>query len=356
MEKTFKLRIEEFWSKFQLQEKELYQMILSQDDPEAIMDRIQELLNVAFESVYFELATSEDKCILNLRIEGNRLIWFLNDYWKRKAPSGLSERWIFNAALPMTNDNTPIDLDVYGKEINANDFDIHAETNRQEAKINLEIVAPKLKDSTDQEKYSTLYLFLEHYLGEIEVMEYIGDIEFTDKPAYPDKLKFPEFAAYIQGRIDEHKWLRVDKPTSNFSTYSMDPVEEDTLDLREDVIAGNSACIPIINAYYNDDPTLFRFAMENGVFLGFFYYNNTKITPDTSVAFRAEIEQKLEEKINGKGIADLIGGATGLEYSYIDIIVYDMDLFKPVAKEVLESYALDESGLSEFVRGGDIEL
>lgn len=357
MERTFKLRVEEFWKKFQLKELELYQMIRSQDDPEAIMSRIQELLDVAFDSVYFELSENEDKCEIILTPEGNRVKWILYHYWVQLAPEDLKTRWNFYAAKPPVSEALPVSFSMYDIEVSDTDFEIYAEVNRPSSVLDLFVCAPKFETCTDQQKYSILYVLLEHYLGEVNLMEYVGNITFVDK-AHEEgtPVDAVSLLTFLQNHIDKNKWLSIEKPTECYSTYTMDPVEEDTLDLREDVIAGNSSCIPVINEYYNDDPTVFRQAMENGVLIGFFYYDNTRFTPQTSVAFREEMTEKLLESTKGMNIVDVIGGATGLDYSYLDVIVYDFDAFRPIAKELLEIYDFDESGFSEFVRGGDIEL
>lgn len=357
MERTFKLRIEEFWKKFQVKEIELYQMIQSQDDPEAIMSRMQELLDVAFDSVYFELSLQEKKCEIILTPEGNRVKWILYYYWMKMAPAELAVRWSFYAAKPPVAEPLPVSFNMYDIEVTDTDFAIYAEVNRSSSVIDLFVYAPKFDSCNEQQKYTILYVLLEHYLGEVNLMEYIGDITFvTEKEEQGVLVDAISLLSFLNEHIDKNKWLSIDKPTDCYSTYTMDPVEEDTLDLREDVIAGNSSCIPVINEYYNDDPTAFRFAMENGVLIGFFYYDNTRFTPQTSVAFREEMTEKLIESTKGMHIVDVIGGATGLDYSYLDVIVYDFDAFRPIAKELLEIYDFDESGFSEFVRGGDIEL
>lgn len=358
MERTFKLRIEEFWKKFQVKELELYQMIQSQDDPEAIMSRIQELLDVAFDSVYFELSLQDNKCEIILTPEGNRVKWILYYFWMKMAPAELSIRWNFYAAKPPVADPLPVSFNMYDIEVSDTDFEIYAEVNRSSSVIDLFVHAPKFDSCTDQQKYTILYVLLEHYLGEVNLMEYVGEITFIGKGEEEEGVQVDamQLLSFLKNHIDKNKWLTIDKPTDCFSTYSMDPVEEDTLDLREDVIAGNSSCIPVINEYYNDDPTAFRYAMENGALIGFFYYDNTRFTPQTSVAFREEMTEKLQDQIKDRYIADVIGGATGLDYSYLDVIVYDFDAFRPIAKELLENYDFDESGFSEFVRGGDIEL
>lgn len=357
MERTFKLRIEEFWKKFQVKELELYQMIQSQDDPEAIMSRMQELLDVAFDSVYFELSLQDNKCEIILTPEGNRVKWILYYYWMIMAPAELSIRWNFYAAKPPVAEALPVSFNMYDIEVSDTDFDIYAEVNRSSSVIDLYVHAPKFDTCTEQQKYTILYVLLEHYLGEINLMEYVGDITFVaEGEEQGDRVDAVNLLFFLNDHIDKNKWLAINKPTDCFSTYSMDPVEEDTLDLREDVIAGNSSCIPVINEYYNDDPTAFRFAMENGALIGFFYYDNTRFTPQTSVAFREEMTEKLLESTKGMNIVDVIGGATGLDYSYLDVIVYDFEAFRSIAKELLEIYDFDESGFSEFVRGGDIEL
>ncbi|MGL5317147.1 MAG: hypothetical protein ACRC9Q_00380 [Bacteroidales bacterium] len=357
MERTFKLRIEEFWKKFQVKEQELYQMIQSQDDPEAIMSRMQELLGVAFDSVYFELSLQEDKCEIILTPEGNRVKWILYYYWMKMAPAELGVRWNFYAAKPPVAEPLPVTFTMYDIEVSDTDFEIFAEENRIGAVIDLFVYAPKFDTCTEQQKYTIFYVLLEHYLGEVNLMEYIGDITFVAKDQETgERVDAVSMLSFLNKHIRKNEWVLIDKPTDCFSTYSMDPVEEDTLDLREDVIAGNSSCVPIINEYYNDDSTTFRFAMENGVMIGFFYYDNTRFTPQTSVAFREEMTEKLLGQIKGRNIADVIGGATGLDYSYLDVIVYDFEEFRLIAKELLENYDFDESGFSEFVRGGDIEL
>lgn len=79
---------------------------------------------------------------------------------------------------------------------------------------------------------------------------------------------------------------------------------------------------------------------------GFFFYDNRKVERELTVPFRGEIEDEITANAEDSG--EIIGGATGRMYSYIDFVSYDPEAFLETAAEILGRRDLDEVGFHVF--------
>lgn len=63
---------------------------------------------------------------------------------------------------------------------------------------------------------------------------------------------------------------------------------------------------------------------------------------------RDKICDKIELATSSRSVAKWISSATGIDHSYIDFVVYDLDDFVDVVQNILAEYDLQTVGLADF--------
>lgn len=362
MNKSFKERVAKFWVAFAEEEAELRALIDDKVQGETMVKFVNGMLSIAFENPYFQVGkNSEGKYELIMTPEGNKVRYMQLYYWLQMAPPLLGENWNFYASKP-ANPDSGFDLDMFDITLKNEDITLYCHVNYEQKKINLQVYSPKILSLDEEQQYGIFFIMIDEYIGELYTMEYIGYIDFIDSEFEEDEededvvLKLSELKTFIDTVIENEKWEKETNPAHLFQGYEMKPKQDDDWKLREDVAIGISSCFPALNAFYKKDDALFKEMKQDGIVLGFLFYNNTQIPRDKVVTFRSSIEDKILEIVQSEKIADSIGGATGFHFSYMDFIIYDIDAFKNIAKQVLAEYKFEESGYADFVFDANPEM
>lgn len=148
-------------------------------------------------------------------------------------------------------------------------------------------------------------------------MRWINDFELLDAPRavpgfllsdLPDKLR------------ELGKDLALDAETlleNSYVGYTREPDPDPDADWRLDVIAGSTACPPLINGYMSADDETMDALHSDGVTAGFIAFSLDGFTGENRTqrifAFREALEAKLE-KACGPDVVRMVGGATGVHW------------------------------------------
>lgn len=354
MQDSFKNRVAKFWDTFSEKESQIRKMMDDKVEGEKLIAFVDEVLQTAFHKVYFEMGVNEEgKYELILTPEGDRVKLIQIHYWLQHAPESLLDKWNFHSTKPGKG-NSGFRLDMFGVSLNQEDMQIYTEPDEERKKIDIQVYSPKLMELEENQRYSMLFIELDQFISEIYTMEYIGFVDFIEEaPEDEQSVPIEKLKAYIDYIINENDWPKPGNPCDEYSAYNMKPPQAEEWELRKDVVAGYTSCIPFLNAYYSGENELFDSYNEDGVVFGFIFYDNSNIPRENTVAFRGNIEDKIAEKAIDKGIANTIGGATGYKYSYIDFVIFDFESFISIAKEVLSGYEFEEVGFAFFKTGID---
>lgn len=352
MNNSFKEGVDKFWKRFTKEESAIREMIDNKTEGKIIVDKINEALSEAFKNPYFELGKNEEgKYELILTPEGDRAALFPLEYWRQAAPEALKKTWNFYSSKPGKPDGS-FSMTMYDTSIGKENISIYYSINTQNQKIDLEIYSPELLALEESQRYNMFFIFLDQFIGELYTMEYIGSIDFIEKPLNQTAIYIGDLKALIDKNIEENKWFPADSIIENWSNYDMQPSDAKDWQLREDIFVGCSACIPVLSAFYNQSDELFNRFEQDGIIYGFLFYKNVNIPQEQTVTFRSEIEDKILASTKNERIADTIGGATGFYFSYMDFVIYDKEAFMKIAKDVLSEYTyLGEIGFSNFIFG-----
>ena len=396
MKKCFKERIIEFWSKFTQDEVYIRKLMDNRDGIGRAYKYINNLLNIVFQDVYFEIdVNTEKKYELILTPEGRREKLFLLYEWYRYANEELKDKWNFYYTKPCKKEGENCNINMYNINLTYEDVHIIPEIDLEEKRVNLIVYSEKLITLNEIERYNLFFIFLDMYISEIYSMDFIGYVDFYEKSKKnilkkielkqdeipkdefdmlfeeddEDNIKYgylnkelsvqvfekssisiKKLKSYIDEAINQNKWKVYKNPFEKFYGYNMQPTSESHWDFREDVIAGATADISIINGYYNYDNSIYDRNFNDGVIYGFLFFENANIDQNQLISFRMNIEDEIINLIEKKGIGRLIGGATGVYYSYMDFIIFDFREFLKISKTVLNKYNFKEKGFKKFKR------
>lgn len=318
---------------------------------EEIVDRIERILRLAFEDVSFEVGFNGVKHELILTPEGNRMKLFELVYFRSHAPASVLRHWEITLGRRGTSGN---ELHAGGVRIGGEDVQAWLEPDDDAFKLS--VFCARLADLKAKEEgrvWWMLTTLTDQLLGEIPHMRWINDFELLDAPRavpgfllsdLPDKLR------------ELGKDLALDAETlleNSYVGYTREPDPDPDADWRLDVIAGSTACPPLINGYMSADDETMDALHADGVTAGFIAFSLAGFTGENRTqgifAFRDALEAQLE-KACGPDVVRMVGGATGVHFGYVDFMVWDLQPVLFEARAFLEASDVPAASFHVFRR------
>ena len=350
----FRERTQKAWTAFEGEEAEIRAMMdadKTHERGEEIVDRIERILRLAFEDVSFEVGFNGVKHELILTPEGNRMKLFELVYFRSHAPASVLRHWEITLGRRGTSGN---ELHAGGVRIGGEDVQAWLEPDDDAFKLS--VFCARLADLKAKEEgrvWWMLTTLTDQLLGEIPHMRWINDFELLDAPRavpgfllsdLPDKLR------------ELGKDLALDAETlleNSYVGYTREPDPDPDADWRLDVIAGSTACPPLINGYMSADDETMDALHADGVTAGFIAFSLAGFTGENRTqgifAFRDALEAQLE-KACGPDVVRMVGGATGVHFGYVDFMVWDLQPVLFEARAFLEASDVPAASFHVFRR------
>ena len=337
----FRERTESAWKDFAEHEAQLRRMMDEDKDHtrgQELVDRVEGILNQAFDEISFEMGFNGEKYELILTPEGDKVKLFELVYFQKHATKEVLEHWnILVGRQPIRNiglrtedgwDISGEDVQIWLEEQGENSFAISAYCEK---------LLPMLREA-DGRVWWMLTTLTDQVLGEIPHMRYIDSFDVLEKPKaepsfllsqLPDKLR----EQGLELSTDPEAYLE------SYLGYKMEPNEDPDADWRLDVMAGSTCCVPLINGYLNADNDFMDDLHADGAVAGFFCYPLDTLREEEGTQKIFDFRDKLEEVLtggDGPEVLTLTGGATGLFCGYVDFIAWDIRETLNRAKEFFE--------------------
>lgn len=350
----FRERTQKAWTAFEGEEAEIRSMMdadKTHERGEEIVDRIERILRLAFEDVSFEVGFNGVKHELILTPEGNRMKLFELVYFRSHAPASVLRHWEITLGRRGTSGN---ELHAGGVRIGGEDVQAWLEPDDDAFKLS--VFCARLADLKAKEEgraWWMLTTLTDQLLGEIPHMRWINDFELLDAPRavpgfllsdLPDKLR------------ELGKDLALDAETlleNSYVGYTREPDPDPDADWRLDVIAGSTACPPLINGYMSADDETMDALHADGVTAGFIAFSLAGFTGENRTqgifAFRDALEAQLE-KACGPDVVRMVGGATGVHFGYVDFMAWDLQPVLFEARAFLEASDVPAASFHVFRR------
>lgn len=350
----FRERTQKAWTAFEGEEAEIRAMMdadKTHERGEEIVDRIERILRLAFEDVSFEVGFNGVKHELILTPEGNRMKLFELVYFRSHAPASVLRHWEITLGRRGTSGN---ELHAGGVRIGGEDVQAWLEPDDDAFKLS--VFCARLADLKAKEEGGAWWMLTtltDQLLGEIPHMRWINDFELLDAPRavpgfllsdLPDKLR------------ELGKDLALDAETlleKSYVGYTREPDPDPDADWRLDVIAGSTACPPLINGYMSADDETMDALHADGVTAGFIAFSLAGFTGENRTqgifAFRDALEAQLE-KACGPDVVRMVGGATGVHFGYVDFMAWDLQPVLFEARAFLEASDVPAASFHVFRR------
>ena len=358
----FRERTESTWKDFAQQEAQLRRMMDEDKDHtrgQELVDRVEGILNQAFDEISFEMGVGGEKYELILTPEGDKVKLFELVYFQKHAPKEVLEHWnILVGRQPIRNIGLRTDD---GWDISGEDVQIWLEQQGKNS-FALSAYCEKLLPMLEEEEgraWWMLTTLTDQVLGEIPHMRYIDSFDVLEAPRaepsipmsqLPDKLK--EKGANLS--TDPEAYL------NSYLGYKMEPNKDPDADWRLDVMVGSTNCVPLINGYLDADNDFMDALHADGAVAGFFCYPLDTLREEEGTDKIFDFRDKLEEAFttgDGPEVLTLTGGATGLFCGYVDFIAWDIQTALQMAKKFFEDSDIPWATFHTFRReAGTVNL
>ena len=361
-DKPFRVRVDECWKKFVKEEAVLRQLIDSKADREQISSELNKLLSPAFERTYAEVGRKGDKYDLILSLEGSWAYLFSRAYFKNRAPKEVLEHW--NIYVGRQADENAVEnfrIMLGEDSVSASDISLWTEWGKGFADLYVycENMLPLINGNKNA-AYQLLYILLDQAVGELAEMKFIRDIKFLDEP-----LAKP--AMGLQGLLDDmvsnlsmtrEQLSDAERYINLFSVYHIDPDPKSIDGTRGDIVSGSTCYFSLMDSYYIDRSYAMDSLEEDGIFGGFLFYPIDNVDCDSRgtaiLDIRDAIKAELEEALPDSFM--FIGGATGVNFGYIDFIAWDLREVLAKVPAITEKQGLSWVSFRDYRKGSESYL
>lgn len=333
-----KHRVKNFWKYFMGVRHELEAALRGED--EDLLQDLRREVNMQAASVcdaQVELETHDGFFEITFHGGANKTKQYICALLKKDAPQELVDDWIINAfrqPLSQSAYNTLLAIDDHS--YSGADFIIYYEVDRSAKCIAIEVYSEALSKVEEERHLSIVIAMLELYIGEIELEARIGDIRILDEPRQ-DAQNFcylPNFYEDICDIVIDEDWSEYSEPCAIYSAYKLDrEITSDSLRKDMKLIITTNALLQ--EELLNHEADSCEEAQRFGSQYAYLYYEIDQ-KGEASALVRQQLERELQELLYPMSVARTIGGAIGIHYAYIDLIVFDTDALQIVLERLNE--------------------
>lgn len=355
---SFRERTVQGWESFLAGEAELRTMIQERRDGDKLIERCRELLAPAFADVCFELGFNGEKTELILTPEGDRAKLFQLVYFERHAPEKVREYW--NVSIGR-QPSPGFGLRMFGQDISAEDVRIWIQK-PEDGRVVLLCYCEKLLPILQEDEGQAYWLFsilLDQTIGELAAMELVEGMELLEAPVEGNPVTMNRLRASFS-ELGLEPSEEPGQSLEQYTAYELEPNQDGDADLRLDVFAGMTLCLPLLEEYYHNENGLMDYFHQDGAVPGFFYYPldsfaDAEERGKAVLDFRDRVENSVLKQA-GDDVVTFIGGASGINYGYLDFIAWDLETVldaavgvfakAPVAWAAFHTFRRDAGGVT----------
>lgn len=342
------------WEAFAAQEKELRQIMdedKNHEQGDALIERCENIFNLAFFDISFEIGFNGEKYELIFTPEGDKVKLFELVYFQQHAPKSVLAHWNFIVGRQANED---FGLRIEDIDVNGDDVQVWVEQIEEESlalSVYCEKLTPFLKENEDK-VWWILTTITDQVLGELSHMRYICSFDILESEKAGEVIRLSKLPEKMESMgfdliNDAEDYLE------SYTGYKMEPIDDQEADWRLDTIAGSTSCAALINGYLSVDNDFVDELHADGTVAGFFCYPLETLREeegsDKIFDFRDKLEETLADGENAEFLR-VIGGATGVHYGYVDFIAWDIGSALNIGKEFFEKTDLPWASFHTFRR------
>ncbi|MCL1926779.1 MAG: hypothetical protein FWF95_06570 [Syntrophorhabdaceae bacterium] len=351
-------RTKQFWKWFSDNEGKLSELTQARgkDDgaAEAGSALVSEGVSLIADDIYFNIGGDHE---FTFAVNANNALFFIYPYITANLPKQYRDKWKFFPCMQGTGGQN-FGFRMHGADVETDNVKVSATPSEDGKTVDLRFYAKEWETLEEQNCYGAFYTLFDLCVGEALACAFVNKVE---------KAQTVEDGMFALTGLEQ--WIR-DKfcedgkdpnPADRHFVYEMEPQED--LELRRDVIIGGANCAPLLNDYLSGDDSCYQTFAKFGtkpVFLYFYYDFGTKERAEV-LCERNALMDKLEEEVlgergSGNEIGLMLGGAMGVSRAYIDLLLYDEQLFMEKARKLLADFPYMVLGKEFYPSGQEFLL
>jgi len=341
-------RVKEFWNWFVENEEKLSGMMCpnSMEEADAFMEFISKGTNLISEDMHFNIGGDHE---FTFSVEGWPDLFIIYPYIISCMPECLKGKWKFFPFNPGKVGSFA--YRVHDTDVDMGKIMVKASYDEKRENFNIRYYDKNLCTLPEENSDGNFHVILELVLGEGVSFKYVNGIERASG-IEEGMIALSGLRQHIEETVKSHGHEFFENPKDVYTGYQLTPKESD--ELRFDVIVGSTCLSSIVADYYHGSTEIFDHADGFGVQALYMVFQNG-VGEDNILNFRHDLEDRITEEILEPGNLGVItGGATGTEYSYIDLFVYDLRAFVKKVIPLLDEYPEYSFYISDFIRNGRI--
>lgn len=341
-------RVKEFWNWFVENEEKLSGMMCpnSMEEADAFIEFISKGTNLISEDMHFNIGGDHE---FTFSVEGWPDLFIIYPYIISCMPECLKGKWKFFPFNPGKVGSFA--YRVHDTDVDMGKIMVKASYDEKRENFNIRYYDKNLCALPEENSDGNFHVILELVLGEGVSFKYVNGIERASG-IEEGMIALSGLRQHIEETVKSHGHEFFENPKDVYTGYQLTPKESD--ELRFDVIVGSTCLSSIVADYYHGSTEIFDHADGFGVQALYMVFQNG-VGEDNILNFRHDLEDRITEEILEPGNLGVItGGATGTEYSYIDLLVYDLRAFVKKVIPLLDEYPEYSFYISDFIRNGRI--
>ncbi|MGV3533204.1 MAG: hypothetical protein ACO1QR_12600 [Chthoniobacteraceae bacterium] len=259
--------------------------------------------------------------------EANPPRQLLTSYWHSRAPS--LRGWTFYAAKQAAPGAAGNRLSFDSMKFNPLEFWLSPYVDEQSECIDLAIWHPAFPKIEHRNRWTAIFLMLDEALGELGTQSWIGEIKISDQ-RLAESMPLTELPGFVESTVAQHSW-KLATPGNLWTCYELKKPTSGVL--RGDIIAGSTCLYDLVqdteDGHIEEDPL-------EGTGADFMYITLPRemLTNGKELDERGALEEAIRAVLEPQS-GRLLGGATGYDYAYIDLMIYDGSTSIALIEQVL---------------------
>jgi len=336
-EKSFKDRVTEFWNWYPQVSDRFFQTI-ERGDCRALTDEVSDFMANTLPGMAWVFGPGEnDGHSFTVSGEGVVPKQLLAEYWHSRAVK--IPNWTFYGSRQPSDPESLKSMAIRcgdRDELDTEGFLIQPNVNEEDKKIDIVAWHPALASVPENGRFHILFLLLDEALGEFGTSIWLGEIKIDPFTADQHTITLAALPEKIMHIEQYYQWEML-PPLRAVSGYQ---VNEQTDGPRGDSLVGFTM-IPNVVTEFLGNGRLEEDPLEGtGASFAYVAIDGSVFPDGKQTDVRCEIEDALDKALTTAASGRTLGGAFGLQQSYIDLILFDGDGSRKIVDETLKRLQL----------------
>lgn len=326
-----------FWKEFLLRKDDIETSLYNRDVIAIgeYREQLQDMLS-PFCNCILDLEYHDDFYEVTFDGGADKNTQYICELLKKLTPDSLIESWIINAyRQPLGERTNFMLLKVDGHIYYGKDFKVFFVVDKNRKCVDVKLYQSIFMDFDEQRAIDFAYYALRLFIGEVELESHIGDVKtIFEEEGEEEFCLLSDFYEVLCDIIISEEWVEYPDPTHIYSVYKVD--EEPSDKLRKDMTFITTTNTQLQEELLNQEYTSCKQMRNIGGEYGYLYYEPTQKKEDIALV-RQQLEKELNHLLYDTLIvARTIGGALGTRYVYIDLCIYDKEIFFMALEKIQE--------------------